>query len=161
MNKAISVAVIVLGSLMLLAAQGKIQPLNVKTGVWQMSQTVTWTGLPPELARTMKNGATNNYKACVRAKDLSSNPWAEGTNDKCNWTVVHSNGTDMEVRGTGCDFGKEFGMDADVHGTIHVVDSENGTGSFSITLTGNGQTMHGHAAYTGKWVAASCPANLN
>lgn len=161
MKKAISVAVIALGSLIVLAAQEKIQPLNVKTGLWQMSETVTWTGLPPQVAENMKNGAVHTYKACVKAKNLSSNPWAEGSEAKCNWTVVHSTGTDMEVRGTGCDLGKEFAMQADVHGTIHVVDSENGTGSFSVTLTGNGQTMHGHANYTGKWVAATCPADLN
>ena len=161
MRKAISVAVIALGVLMVLAAQGKIQPLNVKTGLWQISETVTWTGLPPQFGENMKNGATHSYKSCVKPKNLSSNPWAEGSDSKCNWTVVNSTGTDMEVRGTGCDAGKEFAMVAELHGTIHVVDSENGTGSFSITLTGNGQTIHGHAAYTGKWVAATCSADLN
>jgi hypothetical protein len=57
--------------------------------------------------------------------------------------------------------GKNMGMTAEAHGTIHVLDSENGTGSFAIVLTGNGQTMNGHASYTGKWVAASCPADMN
>lgn len=59
MKKAISVAVIALGSLIVLAAQEKIQPLDVKTGLWQMSETVTWTGLPPQVAENMKNGAVH------------------------------------------------------------------------------------------------------
>ena len=64
----------------------------------------------------------------------------------------------MEVRGIGCEFGKNSGMAAEIHGQIHVMDSENGTGSMTVTLTGNGQTMHGLAKYTGKWFSASCPA---
>jgi hypothetical protein len=49
-------------------------------------------------------------------------------------------------------------MAAEIHGQIHVMDSENGTGSMTVTLTGNGQTMHGLAKYAGKWISASCPA---
>jgi hypothetical protein len=47
---------------------------------------------------------------------------------------------------------------AEAHGTMHVVDSQDGTGSIDITLSGNGLTAQGHASYTGKWVAPSCPA---
>jgi hypothetical protein len=65
----------------------------------------------------------------------------------------------MEVQGVGCDFGKNSGMTAEVHGKIHLLDAENGTGSMTVTLTGNGQIMHGVAMYTGKWSSASCPAH--
>jgi hypothetical protein len=50
-------------------------------------------------------------------------------------------------------------MAAEVHGQIHVPDPENGTGSMTVTLSGNGQTMHGVATYTGKWASASCAAH--
>jgi hypothetical protein len=136
-----------------------VRPLNVKTGLWQMTQTVTWTGLPPQYAAMMKNGQSTKYKSCVKAKDLTTNPWSEGSGEKCKWTVSKSTGTDMEVRGTSCDFGDLPGMTAEIQGTIHAVDPENGTGTFTINLTGNGQTMHGHASYVGKWIGASCPAN--
>ncbi|MBZ5722709.1 MAG: DUF3617 domain-containing protein [Acidobacteriia bacterium] len=161
MKKAIAAAVFCLAASLAYTATGNVQPLNVKTGLWQMSETVTWTGLPPQLASAMKNGQTIKYKSCVKAKDLNTNPWADGSEEKCVWTVLNSTGTDMEVRGTSCNLGKDFGMTAEVHGKIHVLDSENGTGSFAVTLTGNGQTMNGHALYTGKWVGASCPANLD
>ena len=52
-------------------------------------------------------------------------------------------------------------MIAEAHGKIHVIDSENGTGSFDIALSGNGQTMNGHATYTGKWSGSTCPAGVN
>ena len=136
-------------------------PLNVKTGLWQMSETITWVGLPPQMEAAMNNGHVVNYKSCVKPADLSSNPWAEGSGQTCRWTVLSSNGSDMEVQGEACDLGKDYGMTANAKGTIHVIDSQSGTGTFDITLTGNGQTIHGHAAYTGKWVAATCPANVN
>jgi hypothetical protein len=142
-------------------AAPNLTPLNVNTGLWQMTQTITWAGLPPQMQAAMNNGVAVNYKSCVKQANLGSNPWAEGSGHTCHWTTLSSNGTDMEVQGESCDLGKELGMTANVAGTIHVIDSQNGTGSFDIVLTGNGQTMHGHASYTGQWVAATCPAVTN
>jgi Protein of unknown function (DUF3617) len=162
MRKTLSVAVICLLASVVFAAAGKFQPLNVKTGLWQVTETITWTGLPPQMAAMMKAAPqTRTYKSCVTAKDLTTNPWASGSDDKCHWTVLNSTATDMEVRGTSCDLGKDYGMTADVHGKIHVLDSENGTGTMAVALTGNGQTMNGHASYTGKWIGATCPADVH
>jgi Protein of unknown function (DUF3617) len=161
MRKPLWVAVICLSASVALAATGTFQPLKVKTGVWQMTEIVTWTGLPPQMAAMMQSGHTTKYKSCVTAKDLNTNPWANGSDEKCKWTVLNSTGTEMEVQGTSCEAGKEYGMTTEVHGKIHVQDSENGTGTMEITLTGNGQTMHGKASYTGKWIGATCPADLN
>ena len=55
--------------------------------------------------------------------------------------------------------GKEYGMSAEVHGKIHVQDSEHGTGTMAVALTGNGQTMEGDASYSGKWIGATCSAD--
>ena len=157
MRKTLLVTVMGLAVSIVFAATEKFQPLNVKTGQWQMTQTIVWTGLPPQMAGMMRGmPPTMKYKTCVKPKDLITNPWGNVPNEKCTWTVLSSTGTDMEVRGTSCDLGKDWGMTADVHGKIHVVDSENGTGSMEITLTGNGQTLNGHASYTGKWLGAAC-----
>jgi hypothetical protein len=164
MRKMILFGGVVLCATVLLAATGLI-PLKAKTGLWQMTEKVKWTGIPPELpppiAAAMNDGRTINYKSCVKPKDLSTNPWSNGSRDNCHWTAVSSTGTDMEVKGTGCDMGKDYNMTANIDGKIHVLDPEHGTGTFDITLTGNGMTMHGHADYTGKWVAPSCPAGMN
>lgn len=157
MRRTLLVTMIGLAASVVFAASGKFQPLNVKTGLWQMTEAVTWTGLPPQMAGMVRGMTpTVKYKTCVKPKDLNTNPWGNGPNEKCTWTVLNSTGTDMEVRGTSCDLGKDYGMTADVHGKIHVLDSENGTGSMEVTLTGNGQTMNGHASYTGKWLGAAC-----
>lgn len=152
------VALSVLGTTLAVAVAASLQPLKVKTGLWKMTQTVQWTGLPPQLDAAMAHGRTHDYQSCVKPKDLSTNPFAGGSDDKCVWTVVSSTGTDMEVRGTSCEMGSEFGMTSEVHGTIHVVDAENGTGSFDIVMTHEGQKITGHTTYKGKWVASSCPA---
>lgn len=136
-------------------------PLSVKTGLWQMTQTITWIGLPPQLASSMSNGRAVNYQSCVKQADLTSNPFDDGSGSNCHWTTLTSDGTDMTVAGDSCDMGKEFGMTSSIKGTIHVIDSQNGTGTFDITLTGNGQTMQGHASYKGRWSAPSCPSNVN
>jgi len=152
------ITLICLGSAASIAIPATLQPLKVKTGLWQMTATIAWSGLPPQLQGLFPTDQTHNYQSCVKAEDLSSNPWAEGSDDGCAWTVVASTGTDMEVKGTGCHIGQQLGMTAEAHGKIHVVDSQDGTGSFDLTMTGNGQTVRGRASYTGKWVAPTCPA---
>jgi hypothetical protein len=47
MRKALVVEVICLAGFVAFAAEN-LHPLNVKTGLWQISETVTWSGLPPE-----------------------------------------------------------------------------------------------------------------
>jgi hypothetical protein len=159
MRKVIAVAVVCLAASLATAA-GDVQPLNAKTGLWQMTETITWTGLPPQYAAMMRNARPINYKSCVKEKDLYGNPWGSGSGAKCKWTVVKSSATDMEVEAKACSMGT-WGA-ADTHGTVHVSDSENGTGSFTMVVTApNGQTMNGHATYTGKWVSATCPNKLD
>jgi hypothetical protein len=150
------VALTSLAAIIAVALAASLQSLNAKTGWWQITETINWTGLPPGAPMAMANGKTISYHSCVKPEDLSTNPWAHGSHESCTWTVVSSNGTDMDVRGNSCEMGKDMGMTADVHGKIHIVDPENGTGSFDITVTGNGQTIQGHASYVGKWVGASC-----
>jgi Protein of unknown function (DUF3617) len=137
------------------AVTQSVQPLKADTGLWQMSETITWTGLPPEMAGMMANGRERNYTSCVKPEDLRSNPWQQGSNEKCTWTVLTSTATDMDVKGTGCSIGME-GMSADVRGKIHLSDAKNGVGSFEVLLSGNGRTATGHAVYTGKWIGSAC-----
>src|ERR1700733_7990185 len=139
MRKTLMVVAICMAAAVVFAATGALQPLNVKTGLWHMTKAIKWTDLPPQMAALMKAAPqTTSYDSCVTTKDLNTNPFANGSGDDCTWTVLNSTSTDMEVRGTGCDFGKNSGMAAEVHGQIHVQDPENGSGSMSVTLTGNG-----------------------
>ncbi len=139
-------------------ARTQLKPLNVKTGLWQMTQKVTWTGLPPQYAALLQNAAPTQYKSCVKASDLIENPWSDGSGQRCTWTVLNSDGTDMKVQGS-CQ-GNE-GATVQMQGQIHAADSQDGTGSMDLTLTMNGMTAKGHASYTGKWIGSTCPADTN
>lgn len=144
-----------LGAMILAAtflfAGSDFQPLNVKPGLWQVTANNNLTGTPH----------TVSYKKCVTAKDLNSNPWANGPDEKCVWTVVKSTASDMEVHGAACEAGKEYGLDTNVDLKIHAVDSGNVKASMEGTSKGNGQNMNFSGTYTGKWVGASCPAGTD
>jgi hypothetical protein len=149
-----------LGVSVVIAAAVQFQPLNVKTGLWQMTQTMTWNTLPPPLAALLRSmPQSRTYQSCVTAQDLNTNPWANGSGDDCTWTVLNSTASDMEVQGTGCQLGSDYGMTAQIHGQIHIVDPQDGTGLMTITLSGNGQSATGQASYTGKWIGSSCPTH--
>ena len=153
MNAKIAVGTALLAGYVATAVTQSVQPLNARTGLWQMSETTTWTGLPPEMANMMESGRTHSYTSCVKPQDLTSNPWQEGSKEKCTWTVLSSTATDMDLKGTGCSIGMQ-GETVDVHGKIHLTDPKNGTGSFDFSMSG--QNVQGHAAYTGRWLAAAC-----
>jgi len=157
MRKSIVLAAALCVGYLASALSQSVQPLKASTGLWQMTEKMSWVGLPPEMAALMGNGKTHSYTTCVKTEDLSSNPWAEGSDQKCKWTVVTSTATDMDIKGTGCNVGMN-GMTAEVRGKIHLLDSKNGTGAFDISMSGNGQSLTGHASYTGKWVNSACPA---
>jgi len=156
------------------------EPLNVKTGLWQVSEVSTTSGLPslpagmqaqldkmrPEQRAKMEaamrgrsGGAprTINYQTCVTKDDLAKAAFT-GPDEKCSWTVVNSSRSDMEARGSACEAGKNEGMKTDVTMKIHVVDSENVKGAVQGSATGNGTTVNIDNSYTGKWVSATCPA---
>ncbi|HEV2306074.1 MAG TPA: DUF3617 family protein [Candidatus Acidoferrales bacterium] len=163
MRKAMAVVAISLGASLAFAATGNLKPLKVKTGLWQMTQKITSSeNVPPQFAPMIKNAVPMSYKSCVKPKDLIVNPWSNGTDKKrCTWTAVSSTGTDMEVQGTCSLSNNEGGASMQMHGKIHALDSEHGTGSMKISVDFNGQAMNYTVDYTGKWLAATCPADMN
>ena len=179
MRKATLFGVICLWASVLLG--GNFQPLNVKTGLWQVTSTHTVKGLPPitpemqarmaqmtpeqrarieEMMKARSGGTpqTTSYKKCVTTKDLNTNPWANGPDEKCTWSVQSSTGVDMEVQGSSCAAGRNQGMKTDINVKLHVIDPENVSASLQGTSTGNGHTVNFNGTYTGKWIGASCPA---
>jgi len=181
MQKMICFAALLLSPLLLLAADN-YTPLNVKAGLWQVSSTHTASGLPPitpdmqarlaqmtpeqrarieEMMKSRFGGTpqTTTYKKCVTTKNLNTNPWANGSDEKCSWTVRNSTSTDMEVQGSSCAAGKDQGMKTDVNIKFHVVDPENVKASMQGTSTGNGHTVNISGTYTGKWIGATCSAS--
>jgi hypothetical protein len=141
----------------------QLTPLKLRTGLWQTTTQINYTGLPPQMAAAMNTKST--YKTCLKPKDLSPDQWTtrQLSDLKCSsLTVLKSTGTDLEVQGKGCNVGN--GVTGEGHGGFQVQDSEHVTGSLDATLTGNtplgSGTWHAHSNYTYKWLGATCPANI-
>jgi hypothetical protein len=135
----------------MLFAADNYRPLNVKPGLWHVTGNKQFMG----------NAVNTDYKVCIRAKDLRGNPWVNGPDENCTWTVVTSTASDTEIKGTSCALGKDAGMNTSVDLKLHAVDSENVKGSMQGSSTGNGQTMTLNGTYSGKWVSSSCPAGTD
>lgn len=146
------------------------QRLNVKPGVWQVEYNVKYSGLPPQVQAMMDRMtaqqkaamgivAPKAYKMCLKEKDLNKG-WTQGDNN-CRWQVVKSTSSDLELHGTACKAGRNEGAESEVDLKFHAVDSEHVRATMHGTQTGNGMNATLDGNYTGTWLAASCPANLN
>jgi hypothetical protein len=135
-----------LSATVLLAAT--LEPLNVKTGLWQVTLTSTISGLPAP--------TTSNYKTCVRKEDLDKYPFTD-PKAKCTWTVVNSTGGTMDATGTCMPEGQgtiNFKMRLDA------IDSENVKGTGQLTANTPAGVMNGTYSATAKWAGATCPAGM-
>lgn len=144
MQRMIVLGLICFAAILLLAADN-IQPLNVKTGLWQVTTTVN--------AQGMGGPQVQNYKSCVTKENLNQYPFNDPDND-CKYKVQSSTGTHMDVSGT-CMYPGPTKADFKIQ--LDVIDSEHAQGSGQLTLASPQGTMHGDYSGKGKWVAASCP----
>lgn len=176
MKKAIAVALICsaaslafAGTVLLAQAQSgktadvQLTPLNVKTGLWQTTSTVKYTGLPPQMAAAFNSQITS--KSCLKPEDLDAKKWTakELSGLKCSsLTVLKSTATDIEAEGKGCEVNE--GVTADGHGKFHVADPGHVTGTLDVTWSGStpygNLSVHGHGEYVDKWLGATCPAGV-
>ncbi len=145
MRKMILPGVIFVAAMVLIAATN-VQPLNVKTGLWQVTMTMTIQG--------MGGPQTHTYKSCVTKEKLNEYPFKDPDNN-CRYTVQSSTSSHMDVSGS-C-LPKEGGK-ADFKIQLEAVDSEDVKGTGQLTLAGPQGAMHGDYSGKGKWIGASCPA---
>jgi hypothetical protein len=144
MRKIILLGAVLLSATVLLAAS--LEPLNVNTGLWQVTMTSTINGLP--------RPNTSAYKTCVKKEDLNKYPFAD-PKAKCTWTVLSSTGSKMDASGTCMPEGQgklDFRMRLDA------LDSQNVNGTGQLTANGPGGTLNGNYSATAKWIGATCPA---
>jgi hypothetical protein len=157
------------------AAIAQLQPLNVKTGQWQVTLTSSVNAtLPPEAQaalarlppaqqealRSRFGGGpqTRTYPKCLKQTDLANGAFQD-PNQTCNWTTVMSSPNDMQLRGTMCRANGRDDMTGDVTVTIHAIDSENATGSVQFNAAGRGTNIASNSTFTSKWVGAACTTN--
>jgi hypothetical protein len=156
-------------SLVVLAAE----PLNVKTGQWEITTLIQSHGMPPipeeALAKmppeqrekllamfASRNGAPpKEHKSteCVTKEDLAK-PFHPSEDEKCETTVVKSTGTtqDISVVCKG---------DHPSTGRMHIEASspEAMKGTIDIALAGGKDAMQIKTQLSGRWIGPTCKKN--
>ena len=161
-------AVVVIAGYAALAAD-KIQPLNVKLGLWETTSTTQMSGMPPIPPEALAHltpeqrakieasmGAegqpkTHTTKSCMTKEKMEKAMFGE-ERQNCKRTVVTSTGSKAEVR-LDCD---QQGMKTSGTVRVDAVDSENVKGSVKAESTGGGNTMKVNSNFTSKWLSADC-----
>jgi len=163
-------ALILMSSAMAWAAD-KIQPLNVKVGLWECTMTSIIGGQPPvpaemlsqltpqqraRLEERMKadSGARTNksvYKSCVTREKLADGEGFENRKE-CTQKVMTSTSSKLDMHVV-CD---QEGVKS--AGTVHldVLNPETVKGTGQMTVSGNGQSMSSNLALSAKWIGSSC-----
>jgi hypothetical protein len=150
----------------------KLQPLNVKPGLWESTRTIKRAGemaipaemlnrLTPEQRARMEermkaNSAahtnTTTEKHCVTKEDMEKDRLKLAEAKECTTTVLNSTTTTVKAKLV-CD---QEGMHAT--GTLELVaaDPEHMNGSYQSAVNGDGHTMSVEGTWTSKWLGSSC-----
>jgi len=158
----------------------KMVPMNVKTGLWQSTSTITVTGglglpadvlakLTPEQktryeaamqAQAGGHTSTHTDKSCLTQKDLTTDPFAQKNSSdetiRCHGTLLSSTRTDIVLQ-------ENCSGEASMTYTmkIHADSTEHATGTGTGTATMGGHTMNSSVKFDSKWIGATCPADVN
>ena len=154
-------------------AADKLQRLNVKTGLWEVTKNVRNEGhmpipsgmlerLTPEQrvrmearlkAQPAERSRTITQKNCVTERAMQKGDlFSTNPNKDCTEHIVNSTSTAAEIQ-MSC---KGEGLEGNGTVKIKVLNPENVEGSSHITATGNGQKLNTDATFTAKWVSATC-----
>ncbi len=166
----ISCGLMLLMAVTVLAAN-KLQPLNVKVGLWEVSQTITSSGqmpispdmlarLSPEkrarIEERMKANSDNKtrtttHKSCLTKEKLEKAP-TFSENPNCTWTVLTSTSSKVDVRGVCAD----HDMKSRVTLQVEALNSESVKGSSQGSVSGGDHTLNMNSTFVAKWIGPAC-----
>ncbi len=162
-----------------LFAADKITPPNIKTGLWEITETHTMTGMPampaipPEALASMtpeqraqvearmkdSSGGgpkTTTRKSCVTKEKLDKNSMFGDDRNECTRTVLSSSATMTEAK-IHC---AQKEMTSDGTFKFEALSSENVKGTVRMVVTGKGQgqgqPMHMDFDFISKYLGANC-----
>ena len=171
MRISIRFALIVLWSSFLWGTD-KIQPLDVKVGLWEVTHDSQVSGLPPippealarmtpeqrakfeerMKARASQGSKTTTRRHCVTKEELNKENTFGEDQKSCTKTVMTSSSRKLELR---MECMRET---TKTNGTFRVeaIDSENVKGSTQMVVTGGDRTMNINSTFTAKWIGPDC-----
>ncbi len=152
-------------------AADKIEPLDVKAGLWDVTFTSNMSGAPPIPAerlekmtpeqrerlekmvkdREAKGAQTSNRKHCVTQEQLKDHAFIEDE-PSCKRTVLASTSKELNVR---VQCSTEDGTRTSTY-HIQAVSSGEVKGTIHIESSGGGRTLEITNDFTGRWIAPVC-----
>jgi hypothetical protein len=150
-------------------AGAKLQPLNVKTGLWESTITYTRAGQLPIPAGTLdrltpaqrarleermkanSSETTSSHKSCLKKEDLENPDFTDKR--QCTWTTLESSGSRAKGSAT-CEYRE--GAKLSGTGEIIVVDQEHVRGTIHMTGTAAGRSMTTDSKFSAKWLSPNC-----
>ena len=159
-------------SFVVLWAADRVQPMDVKVGLWEVTKTTATSGqipagllgkLTPEQrarleermnARSAQSQKPITYKTCVTQEQINKGfSFAEDRDrNLCTSTVVSSTTSQEQMR-LEC---TQNGMK--LNGTAHfeAIDSENVKAKTEFAGTDGARDMNADSTYTAKWISSDC-----
>ena len=156
------------------AAGTNLQPLNIKTGLWETTATYSMAGELPispetlnrmtpdqraQLEQAMKaesgNARTTTYKGCLKKEDLEHPNFTD--KKQCTWTTLESSTT--KVKGSAsCNFKDPEMPEMKVNGSgeFVAIDQEHVKGNMHMKVTGAGHEMNSNSTFASKWLKSDC-----
>jgi hypothetical protein len=145
------------------SAPAKLQPLNIKPGLWETTVTSKMAGgmsVPAEMLNRLtaehrarmeerikaQSGQANTitHHSCITREQLQNPDFTD--RKQCKWTTLESTST----RASGSATCQEFSG----RGEIIVVDGEHTKGSLHLSANDGG--MSGDTTFTSKWLRSDC-----
>jgi len=155
-------------------ATDKLQPLNVKLGLWEVTKIITTNGqlsLPPEMlskltpeqparledrmkAQPADRTTTTTYKSCLTKEKLEKAEEFGENKENCSRTIITSTGRKVNLK-MECTVNGHGGK---ANGTAEIEasspDSVKGTGHLSATSPSD--TMNSTINFDAKWIGSAC-----
>ena len=154
----------------------KYVPMNVKTGLWETTMVMQHSGslFPPEVlekmspeqrakmeermkARGGEDAKPITHRSCLTKEKLEHNAMFEESKTHCVRHVVTSTPRKLEVTAE-CE---HEGFKSTVSMQFEALDSENVKGVMHMTSGRNGTPMKIDSTFVGKYVGATCPADVD
>jgi len=163
---------LILTSCVAVWAADKVQPLNVKAGLWEVTTTVTTSGelpipaallekLTPEQrarikdridARKSEPARTTIKEQCLTRKQLDSGIPFSPDRKSCTRTVLTSTASKVDVRVECLD----QGIKRDGTFQVEALSSGNVKGAVRFSATGGDGAINSTSTFTAKWIGPSC-----
>ena len=172
MRSKVLLALLVLSSFSLWAGD-KIQPLDIKLGLWEVTSTIAMTGMPPippdalakmtpeqrakmEAVMGARSGGspkTTSQKVCITREKLDKQNAFNDERKNCTRTVVTSSSKKLEIK-LQCTEQQNTTMSGTIH--VEALNSETVKGSVRMATTGGARSMNMNSDFTSRYLGSAC-----